>query len=159
MADCIDEIIAAEGNASVTNDPDDSGGLTKFGISAVSHPHLDILSLTREQARAIYEDEYLKKPGIDQIEPAFLRDNVLDFAVNCGIPVAIRTLQLLLGVERDGQIGPDTLAAIAATDAKVLNNKLCAARESYYFSLAQAHPKNRKFLRGWRARARKFYIE
>jgi hypothetical protein len=47
------------------DDPDDSGGETKFGIDKRSHPNLDIKNLTRDQAMQIYWEDWLKY-GCDQ---------------------------------------------------------------------------------------------
>jgi hypothetical protein len=44
-----------------TNNPDDPGGETKYGISKRSYPTLDIFNLTLEQAKAIYYRDYWVK--------------------------------------------------------------------------------------------------
>lgn len=41
------------------NDPADPGGATKFGIDQRSHPEVNIKSLTKEQAKAIYWQEWV----------------------------------------------------------------------------------------------------
>lgn len=156
MADCIDEIITAEGEGS--NDADDSGGLTRWGISQVAHPEVDVEHLTREGARHIYEHTYLTASRICTIDPPYLREQLLDFAVNAGIAKAIKTLQFILRIHQDAVIGPQTRAALAARDPKVVNNMLVGARESFYYALAEARPKDKKYLKGWIKRARKFLI-
>lgn len=40
------------------NNPNDPGGETKYGISKRAYPHLDIKSLTLEQAKEIYRSDY-----------------------------------------------------------------------------------------------------
>lgn len=45
-------VLAHEGGYS--DDPDDDGGETKFGISKRSYPHVDVDALTIEQAKVIY---------------------------------------------------------------------------------------------------------
>ena len=47
--DCISHVLAAEGG--LVNDPQDPGGVTKFGISQRSYPALDIRELTPEAPR------------------------------------------------------------------------------------------------------------
>ena len=158
MADIIDQIINSEGGDKVTNDPSDSGHLTKWGIAQSAHPDVDILHLTYEGARAIYIDTYLTKSGIAKLEPEFLRNQVLDFAVNAGVERAINTLQGILGVARDGVIGPATLAALAARDAKAVNNLYVTARRQFYYHLAETRPKDKKYLKGWLRRAQGFYL-
>ncbi len=44
-----------EGGSRVTDDPDDRGGLTRYGISQRSYPDLDIRNLTEDQAKEVYK--------------------------------------------------------------------------------------------------------
>jgi len=66
------------------NDPNDSGGETKYGICKRWYPHLDIKNLTREDAMKIYYDEYWLKAGCDKmLYPANLI--IFDSAVHMGV--------------------------------------------------------------------------
>lgn len=69
--------------AGLVDDPQDPGGLTKYGISKRQYPDLDIRNLTLEQARAIYLRDYWNTHGLDSLEygKALL---VFDCAVNGG---------------------------------------------------------------------------
>ncbi len=60
---------------------------TKYGISACSYPHLDIINLTREQARNIYRRDYWQASGADQL-PWPLCLLVFDSAVLHGVGTA-----------------------------------------------------------------------
>lgn len=81
---------------------------TKYGISAMSYPHLDIRNLTLAQAKDIYyEDFWLRLKG-DAFHPA-LTYQLFDTAVNSGPGNAIRILQRAVGVADDGRIGPITI--------------------------------------------------
>ncbi len=55
-----------EGNDAYTDDPNDPGGPTKYGIAGKYHPGLDIKNLTLEQARDIYLKEYWIPAGCDE---------------------------------------------------------------------------------------------
>jgi lysozyme family protein len=67
-----------------SNDPTDSGGETKYGISKRAHPNLDIANLTLEDAKDIYKKEYWDISGCDNLPEPF--DMVVfDAAVNMGI--------------------------------------------------------------------------
>lgn len=67
-----------------TNDPNDPGGETKFGISKRSHPELDIKNLTPEQAMDIYLNKYWFPSGADDLNyPLCLV--VFDTAFLCGL--------------------------------------------------------------------------
>jgi len=76
-----------EGGAKVVNDPNDKGGLTKFGISQRAYPNLDIKNLTLEQAEEIYYNDYfMKLPKI--VNPNMLYQ-VLDMSINAGLKTAL----------------------------------------------------------------------
>ena len=74
-----------------TNDPNDPGGETKFGISKRSYPELDISKLTLKQAKEIYYQNYWLKAGCDEL-PFPFNIVVFDTAVNMGRRKAIEFL-------------------------------------------------------------------
>lgn len=84
---------------------------TKYGISAMSYPSLDIKNLTLDQAKEIYHREFWQRVQGDDLHPA-IAYQLFDSSVNHGIGNAIRFLQRAVGVIDDGQIGAITLAAI-----------------------------------------------
>ena len=110
---CIDFVIKWE--SSCTNDHNDRGGETCFGISKRAYPDLEIKSLTLEQAKNIYKNDYWIKCRCDDL-PEFMRLSVFDCAVNMGISRAIKLLQKSIGVESDSVVGPKTIAACSAID-------------------------------------------
>lgn len=109
--EAFDRLIGHEGG--YVNNPEDPGGETKWGISKRSYPHLDIASLTREDAREIYRVDFWQR-----IKGETLHDGVayqlFDFAVNSGIETAVRYLQRAVGVADDGWWGPRSQAAAMA---------------------------------------------
>ena len=84
---------------------------TKYGISAMAYPHLDIRNLTVEQARAIYKTDYWDKIRGDEL-PYEIAFNVFDGAVNSGIRRSVEWLQRAVGEVADGIIGPKTMLAV-----------------------------------------------
>lgn len=73
------------------NDPKDYGGRTRWGVSQRSYPHLDIVNLTKDQAKQIYYVDFWQASGADQLSwPLCLAH--LDSAVNCGVGQALRFL-------------------------------------------------------------------
>ena len=66
-----------------SNDPNDLGGETKYGISKRSYPELDISKLTLKQAKEIYYQNYWLKCGCDSLPYPF-NICVFDTAVNMG---------------------------------------------------------------------------
>ena len=88
---------------------------TKFGISAAAYPTLDIEALTLADAQAIYRRDYWDRVAGDDLPPpvALL---TFDAAVNQGPERAARWLQLAAGVDADGIVGPETIAAVHGAD-------------------------------------------
>lgn len=75
-----------------SNNPNDPGGETNFGISKRAYPSLDIKNLTIEQAKVIYHKDYWLKAGCDQLSYP-LDIIIMDTAVNCGVGKALSLLQ------------------------------------------------------------------
>ena len=83
---------------------------TKFGISAMSYPNLDIRNLTLQQAHDIYFRDFWTRSGGPDL-PARTAFVVFDAAVNNGVSRAVRWLQEVVGSPADGIWGPNTRAA------------------------------------------------
>ena len=109
-----DLLIAREGNYS--NNPNDPGGETKFGISKRAYPQLDIAALTLDGAKAIYKADYWDRVLCPSL-PDPLQFQVFDTAVNSGPRQAVVLLQRALGVEDDGVVGQKTRDALAGTNS------------------------------------------
>lgn len=122
-------ILRHEGGATITDDPRDPGGLTKYGISQRAFPSLDIRNLTEADAAAIYRREYWDKAKCDSL-PAHLRLTVFDMAVNMGVGKAITLLQKACGVVQDGLLGPNTIRAAERLPDGLA--RLCAERALAY---------------------------
>src|SRR5688500_26774 len=86
-----------------TNNPNDSGGRTKYGISERSHPSAWVNGPpTLEEAKDIYFKMYFVSTNIYLVQPDYLRDQVADWAVTSGPHIAIQHLQRILKVDDDG---------------------------------------------------------
>ena len=117
------------------NDPRDSGGETKFGISKRAYPKVDIAALTLESAAAIYRRDYWDRVRGDDLPPE-LQLPVFDMAVNQGPGAATKELQRAALVQVDGKIGPETLQAVRA-DVPNVWIRFMAARARRYAGNAQ----------------------
>jgi lysozyme family protein len=104
-------VIGHEGG--YTNNPDDPGGETKYGISKKSYPNVDIANLTEDQAKQIYKSDYWDKLSLDSAHPG-LALIAFDAAVNNGVSAATKWLQGALGVTADGVFGSQSQAALSA---------------------------------------------
>lgn len=108
---------------------------TKYGISAMTYPHLDIENLTLEEAKKIYYSDFWIRAGADQYDGA-IGYQVFDAAVNHGIGNAIRFLQQAVNVVDDGDIGPITLEAIKNSSLTDILMRFNAARLRFYTKLS-----------------------
>lgn len=110
------------------NDSADRGGETKYGISSKAYPHVNVKSLTKEQAKAIYKADFWDAVIFDET-PRAIRFALFDMAVNSGVSFAAKQLQKALGTYPDGDIGPVTRRAMALCgNGLKLANRLHAQR-------------------------------
>lgn len=138
-----------------TNDPMDSGGETKWGISKKAHPEIIIKDLTLEKAKTIYALGYwgaINGNRIADIQP-LTAIKLFDMAVNVGTQRAKRCFQQALNelgaaIEEDGWIGNATLAALQKTSESDVLALLVKKLTDFYVSLD-----NPRFLKGWLRRA------
>ena len=119
----INRVLSHEGG--FTTDPDDRGNWTsgrrgvgqlngtKFGISCMSFPDLDIENLTREEAKDIYRRLYWDT--VTQVSDA-VRFQMLDAGINHGTHRAIMLLQKSVGSRADGKWGPLSELSASLTD-------------------------------------------
>jgi len=141
------------------NDISDNGGETKYGISKRCYPTIDIKSLTKEQAKAIYRKDFWEKYFYNKIIDINLASKVFNLAVNIGPQWAHRLLQRALratgqqGIIEDGILGSATLSAVNSVSAKNLIVALKSEAAGYYRAIVAVRIDQRKFLNGWLNRA------
>lgn len=107
---------------------------TKYGIAANTYPEEDIKNLTLERAKFLYKRDYWDAAKIDRL-PDAVRFDTFDAAVNSGVNRAIRFLQLAVGVNDDGLLGPKTVAAVNAIDPQLLDKRISGYRLQFMASL------------------------
>ena len=147
-------VLLAEGGES--NDPNDPGGLTRYGIAQNRHPGVDVAHLTLEQAKGIYRRDYWQPIHGDNLPPSVALA-LFDACVNVGVGRGISLLQQALGVQIDGVVGSKTLAAASRQYRSILP-KFMARRALYYAELAQVNPRFRTYLHGWLVRCFKCQV-
>tara|TARA_R110001592_G_scaffold171740_1_gene410167 strand:- start:2194 stop:2679 length:486 start_codon:yes stop_codon:yes gene_type:complete len=145
----INHVIEREGGERLVNDPDDPGGLTKWGISKKAHPEKDIANLSRNDAIAIYLQEYWV-PSKSEHLPDELQDDYFDMVVNLGQRKAVKVLQEACNHRKsnlviDGLIGRNTLKAAQKLEAK----RLKAFRVMYYSKICINNKTLIKYFYGW----------
>jgi hypothetical protein len=67
-----------------SHDPEDPGGVTKYGISSRSYPQIDVKSLTRAQAAEIIKKDFYYGLGIDEFKSLRLQHALLHMVVLIG---------------------------------------------------------------------------
>lgn len=121
---------------------------TKYGITALDMPGVNIEELTPDQAIGYYAEHYWKT-GFSQIESQFVAEKLFDLGVLFGTHVAIGVMQAVLGVTTDGVFGPATLSAINQAEPASLYNSYKSAMVTHAINVATANPKEREDLSGW----------
>jgi lysozyme family protein len=140
------------------NHPADPGGPTKFGITLgtlAAHrgrtcTAADVKALTIDEAAEILDKGYWRKVWGDDL-PAGVDFCLFDYAVNSGPAQAIKSVQRVVGSNRDGSMGPKTLAAINGRPAPNLIREICDDRLSFMKGLKTWST----FGKGWTSRVNK----
>lgn len=141
-------VLLLEGGKKYTNDPNDLGAGTKYGISDARDGKVDgladlnndgkgdkpIKDLSEDDAICMYKKQYYDPCKCDLINNELLALHVFDFAVNAGISRSIKYLQKTAGVGSDGIFGKQTLEAVNKTDLAL---PFINVRKEYYKRIAQ----------------------
>ena len=119
---------------------------TNYGISAMTYPYLDIESLTVEQVKAIFFEDWWLALGLERFRPA-MQYQLFDAAVQHGFARAARLLQRSVGVKADGVVGSKTLAAVKATPLNDLLMRFIAQRIDFYTRISTFSDYGRGWMR------------
>jgi lysozyme family protein len=141
----IERILSHEGG--YANDSRDPGGETQWGIAARSYPDLNIKTLTRDDAKEIYQRDFWL-PVVSLVGDSALQFQLLDAAVNHGQGNAVRFLQRAIDVADDGYFGPISRAALETFDPHDAHLLFMAERFEFWCRLASFTA----FGRGWTRR-------
>ena len=147
----IKQVLAHEGG--YVNDPKDLGGETKYGITKLFYPELNIKELTIEKASEIYKKDYWDRNKVESL-PQNLWHIYFDMCVNMGKRTAVKVLQRAAvnrgrDIEVDGGLGPATIGALKGVEL----DRVRAYRVKFYVDLITAKPEQEKFFLGWFRRA------
>jgi lysozyme family protein len=129
-----DALMDREGGYS--NNPDDPGGETMFGITERVARRFgytgSMRMLPRVTAKAIARQEYWDRARCDEMEPR-VAFQIFDTIFNGG--PAIKWLQMSVDAAPDGRIGPATLAALKLVDPVKVVMRFNAYRLMYLAGL------------------------
>ncbi len=155
--DALAHVLEMEGGYG--DDSFDPGGPTNFGITlevfarwrgetldATSREHLKsaLKRISPDVVREIYSKRYWQPARCADLPPALALFH-FDASVNHGVGTAIRILQEALRVDRDGEIGPLTLAAASRAPVENTLEAYAELRRRRYRALPQFW----RFGRGW----------
>lgn len=167
----LQDVLGIEGDYS--NDPADSGGETKFGITKQLAReygyHGPMRELPLAKAREIYDFVFWRPLKLDKIAEMDedIALEIFESAVNTWTVTAARWLQRSLNalnlqgsrypdIAVDGKIGPSTLSALRSyldfrgdEGRLVLLTALNVEQGAHYLRLAQDRPKDERFVYGW----------
>lgn len=164
------------------NDPIDSGGATKWGISLRflkiqgyvdgdvdkdgDIDIQDIKNLRTDQREVIYRKGFWDKNRIGEIMSQRLANMYFGMSVNMGNQRATQLLQRAVNVyfqnnpeekiTADGVCGGSTINAINKCMPNSLLRLFQQECEIFYQSLVRQHPQQEKFLKGWLSRLKSY---
>lgn len=138
--DCLTRLLKDEGG--YTNDPNDSGGPTKFGITLTDYRKYinkkgtaeDVKGMSINDAKSIYKSKYWDVLNCDQLSSG-VDYTVFDYGVNSGVGRPRKALQ-----QFKNKTGVDLIDAI--------NDE----RTAFLKALEVERPKDKKFDKGWMKR-------
>jgi lysozyme family protein len=123
---------------------------TKYGISAAQFPNLDIQSLTKDQAAAIYKEGYWKDL-YSQIDDQPLANKLFDMGVLFGVHTAVRMLQISIqnkiAVVSDGVFGQQTLDTLNQLGSPLPGYKTTLIQ--HIVNVVTNNPDEAQFSAGW----------
>lgn len=151
-----------------TDNPLDSGGATKFGITLGSLGEYwksiglarqptaqDVAALSYDQAVRFYQSMYWAPLFLDSVLDTSSATAILDIAVNIGRETAVRIVQSAVNVVVDGKMGPNTAAAVSAMASKRFLQEFIPLVQNHYVDIVISNPKDVVFLKGWLARSQR----
>jgi lysozyme family protein len=149
----VTKTILREGGAKFTNDLDDPGGPTKYGIAQNYNPGVDVRNLSEAGAQAIYRKEYWDPICGDIIHDQGVAEMLFDAAVNMGVATIVRLAQVAVGRPATGQIDGAAVEAINDAPPHEFAAAFTLAKIARYAHLCEVKPAKKKFFYGWVRRA------
>lgn len=156
----IELVLLHEGG--LTDNPNDPGGITNFGITLPDLPKgsgaSDIRNLTRDAAKAIYHAKYWAPIRGDEIIEQVIADIYLDIAVAKGLTGATDPMRTALGLRLPpiqwGKLDGQTLLSINAKNPMQLAFDFLSGCDDSRITRVESNGKMLEFLPGWLRRDR-----
>ena len=141
-----------------TNDPNDHGGKTTWGITegeARSHGYTgDMRNLTQDFAKNIFYQDYYLGNNLDKIKDERVALAILDISVTGGtgrgIKLARRALKSMgVNIEENTKANQEFIDAVNSVDPLQFCHAYAQIQRAFYNSIVQHDETQRKFLKGW----------
>ena len=150
-------IIPLEGDK-LTDIEGDAGGLTKYGISKVMHPEVDVANLDFPGACRFYEINYWNHYGLSRFDSQEIANKLMSFIINENPFSAIRCLQRAINhcggtTIEDGLLGTSTTSVANSLPQAWLLDRFRIEGALFYLFRVKVKPDQTKFLEGWGNRA------
>lgn len=166
---CFEEVVLMEGK--YVDNPYDSGGKTKYGITEALAKHYgyddDMKDLSLDFAKNIYKKEFWDVLSLDHVALLSLATarELFESSVNIGYKkIAINFQQCLnilnlrstiyRDIKVDGMVGPNTVSAFRShlehrQNDRVICKMLNCLQGTHYIGLAVRREKDETFIYGW----------
>jgi lysozyme family protein len=139
------------------DDPLDSGGATKFGLTLddlqtyykdKNKTADDVKNMDAIEAATILKSLYWDYYKADEIPNQSLAMFLVDSRLNQG-NIITKYIQQIIGVKADGIFGNQSFQVLLAYDEQQLFKQLYNERLQRYNNIVSANPSQEKFLKGW----------
>lgn len=156
LAGILRRLVAREGG--YVDNPADPGGCTNYGITRAGWEGVIGRPITCEQLRKLsptaailFYERWGQQYGIWQLLDIdfALTEIVMDSSVLFGAGRITKWMQLELGIDDDGVIGTDTIAAIHAMGAREVSKRILARRLNSHAYRVSRDTSKAIFLAGW----------
>lgn len=155
-----------KGGTGLTNNPNDPGGITQFGISQKYHPKVNVKALTLEKAKAIYKKDYWKPMNGDKFTDYGLALVMFDSMVNPGPGKAVKWMQEAINclslvlykevIKVDGKFGPKSVEMmnrlVEDNYGDALKVMFIGIKAVYHMREVLVDPSDKPFFAGWMRR-------
>lgn len=164
--------IVMQHEGSLSEDKNDPGDITKYGISLrfIRAENIDvdgdgdsdrddILNLTQSEADSIYMKDWWKKYQYEKINDNKVAAKIFDMSVNMGASqchkMVKRSINEILNanIPINGILDLNTIKLINKIEPVLMHAQLRVEQENFYKLLIIKHPQLRVFLKGWLNRA------
>lgn len=152
-------ILSFEGG--FVDDKDDRGGATNRGVTLKTWLAKgydingdgkidveDLKLLSEAGATNVMKQNYWDKCKADEIKDQSVANIVVSWMWGSG-SVGVKQIQAIVGVNADGIIGKQTIAAINARNGEELFYEIKGNRFKHFMAICEANPVQRKYLKGW----------